>query len=415
VASELPQFDLALFEGYGIEIEYMIVTERELSVAPVADKVLEAAAGGVVNETVRGELAWSNELVLHVIELKTNGPARHLEGLASQFQADVSEINRLLQPLAARLMPTAMHPWMDPLTESRLWPYENDVIYHTFDRIFDCRGHGWSNLQSMHVNLPFRGDDEFGRLHAAIRLVLPILPALAASSPIVEWRRTGKMDTRLEVYRSNARRIPSVSGLVIPEPVYTRSDYEGRLLAGIYRDLAPHDPEGVLAYEWVNARGAIARFDRNAIEIRVLDTQECPHADIAIAAGVAHVVKELVAETWSSFERQRAWPVAPLHDIFLAAVDKADLAVIDNADYLSMLGMSAKRCSAGELWQHLLESGATSPAHGEWKDYFELYARQGSLARRIVDRLGDEHDRESIITVYRDLCNCLGTGRLFHA
>jgi hypothetical protein len=32
----------------------------------------------------------------------------------------------------------------------------------------------------------------------------------------------------------------------------------------------------VLRHEWVNARGAIARFDRSAIEIRVLDVAECP-------------------------------------------------------------------------------------------------------------------------------------------
>ena len=43
-------------------------------------------------------------------------------------------------------------------------------IYDTFDRIFSCKGHGWANLQSMQINLPFRGDEEFARLHAAIRV-----------------------------------------------------------------------------------------------------------------------------------------------------------------------------------------------------------------------------------------------------
>ena len=50
-------------------------------------------------------------------------------------------------------------------------------MYEAYDRIFDCRGHGWANLQAVHLNLPFSGDEEFGRLHAAIRLVLPIMPA----------------------------------------------------------------------------------------------------------------------------------------------------------------------------------------------------------------------------------------------
>src|SRR5690606_30349750 len=126
-------------------------------------------------------------------------------------------------------------------------------------RIFDCRGHGWANLQSVHLNLPFANDDQFGRLHAAIRLLLPLLPALAASSPLIESRRSGLLDTRLDVYRSNAARIPSVSGQVIPEPVYTRSDYDREILQRMYRDVAPFDPDGTLQHEWLNARGAIAR------------------------------------------------------------------------------------------------------------------------------------------------------------
>ena len=44
-----------------------------------------------------------------------------------------------------------------------------------FDRVFGCRQHGFANVQAMQLNLPFRGDLEFGRLHAAIRLLLPIL------------------------------------------------------------------------------------------------------------------------------------------------------------------------------------------------------------------------------------------------
>ncbi|HAL85576.1 MAG TPA: hypothetical protein DCM31_01010, partial [Deferribacteraceae bacterium] len=37
----------------------------------------------------------------------------------------------------------------------------------------------------------------------------------------------------------------------------------------MYRDIAPYDPECILQEEWLNSRGAIARFDRKAIEIRL--------------------------------------------------------------------------------------------------------------------------------------------------
>ena len=141
------------------------------------------------------------------------------------------------------------------------------------------------NLQSAHLNLPFANDEEFGRLHAAVRLVLPALPALAASSPLQDGRLTDFADTRLEIYRHNARRLPIVSGRVIPEPVFTRAEYE-RAARQPLRAIAPLDPDGILQEEWLNARGAIARFDRGAIEIRVLDVQEHPAADLAIAWAV---------------------------------------------------------------------------------------------------------------------------------
>ena len=98
--------------------------------------------------------AWSNELVLHVVELKTNGPAPSLAGLQDLFLKDAEEINGILSRFGGTLLPTAMHPWMDPETETTLWPYEFSPVYQAYDGIFGCRGHGWSNLlQSIPAHL----------------------------------------------------------------------------------------------------------------------------------------------------------------------------------------------------------------------------------------------------------------------
>ena len=190
---------LGLFEGFGVEIEVMIVDAGTLDARPLTDEVLKAVCGRYDSEVEQGELNWSNELVLHVIELKTNGPAGALEPLADLFHRDLKRVRDYLEPFGARLMPTGMHPWFDPARETRLWPHEYNAVYESYDRIFGCQGHGWSNLQSTHLNLPFRDDAEFGRLHAAMRLVLPSLPALAASTPLKEGRPTGFLDSRLEV------------------------------------------------------------------------------------------------------------------------------------------------------------------------------------------------------------------------
>ena len=64
-----------LFQVVGVESEYTIVDRETLGVRPVADELLRGMAGEYVNEIERDGFGWSNELVCHVIEIKTNGPA----------------------------------------------------------------------------------------------------------------------------------------------------------------------------------------------------------------------------------------------------------------------------------------------------------------------------------------------------
>lgn len=407
---------LRLFEAIGIELEYMIADRDTLAVRPVADQLLAKVGGGYELQVELGPIAWSNELALHVIEMKANGPVPTLSGLSALFQEHVARIDGLLASLGARLLPTAMHPWMDPRRELRLWPHENDIIYQTFDRIFDCTGHGWANLQSMHINLPFSNDDEFGRLHAAMRVILPILPALAASSPIIEGKVTGLCDTRVDVYRSNARRVPSVTGLVIPERVFTRADYEGQLLQRIYDDMAELDPEGTLRHEWANARGCIARFERMAIEIRLLDLQECPHADIAIAAAVVGALRLLVDERWTPTAQQRSFSEERLLPKLLACIKDGDRALVDDSEYLKALGYpSAGPVSAVDLWRHLIEHVDRESGLGEWQKPLEVILQQGCLARRILAATGPEPSEARLREVYGELAECLRAGKPFQS
>src|SRR5215510_14544318 len=100
---------LRLFEGIGIELEYMIVSSEDLSVRPIADELLKSVGGGYDLQVDLGPIAWSNELALHVIEMKCNGPVRSLSGLSALFQEHVARMQDLLRPLSAQLLPTAMH------------------------------------------------------------------------------------------------------------------------------------------------------------------------------------------------------------------------------------------------------------------------------------------------------------------
>ncbi len=402
-----------LFEAFGVELEYMIVDRDSLDVMPICDRVLLEVAGEYLSEVELGEISWSNELALHVIELKTTGPTADLAGTATSFQRHVERINDILRPHHACLMPTATHPWMDPDRELKLWSHEYNAVYESFHRIFNCRGHGWANLQSVHLNLPFAGDDEFARLHAAIRVLLPIMPALAASSPILDGRLTGMCDTRLEVYRANQKRVPSITGLVIPEPVFSRRDYDEQIFQQIYRDIAPHDPEGILQFEWLNARGAIARFDRNAIEIRVLDVQECPAADVAICTAIARVLQALGEERWSSLAAQKSAETETLARVLHATIREADQAAIDDAAYLRLFGLEARRpINAGTIWQQLA-GDALLPGDVAPRRFLETIASRGALARRIANRVRADESRQSVAQAYRQLCQCLAEGRCF--
>ncbi len=398
---------LGLFAAYGIEVEYMLVDAETLDPAPAADALLEAAAGEHTDEFENGPVAWNNELALHVIELKCNGPRPSLEGLGEDFAANVALANTTLEREGRRLMPTAMHPWMDP-ADVLLWPHGARTIYETFDRIFGCKGHGWANLQSVQINLPFAGDEEFGRLHAAIRFLLPILPALAASSPIIDGQPNGVLDNRLVVYRSNCARIPSITGAVVPEPIGSVGEYHERLLEPIYRDLAEHDPEGVLRNEWVNARGAIARFDRSAIEIRVLDVQETPLMDVAYAAIVVEVLKLLCAEQWGGRASLDAWPTATLGRLLELAERQAETGGIADRRYLAALGFKGGSTTLKKLWEHLIEQAAARGAlAADHARLLEHYLRHGTLATRIVKGVGLLPTHATTKRIYAELCEAL--------
>jgi gamma-glutamyl:cysteine ligase YbdK (ATP-grasp superfamily) len=406
---------LGLFEGYGIELEYMIVDARSLDVRPIADRLIAAEHGAVENEIERGRFAWSNELARHVIELKTNGPAARLAGLADGFAAEVSRIDTLLAPDRARLLPTAMHPWMDASHEFELWPHGDRDIYDAFHRIFDCRGHGWANLQSAHLNLPFADDDQFGRLHAAIRALLPLLPALAASSPFVDGRHPGLLDTRVDVYRSNARRVPSLTGAVVPEPVFTRGDYEA-LLETLYADLAPLDPDGTLRHEWVNSRGCIARFDRMAVEIRILDVQESPRADLAIGAAVSATLRALCDPLPTHQSRLRALATQPLSALLMRTAAQAERVEIDDAQYLTALGLDGVPRTAGDVWRALVERHVAPERDcAEHLPALDVLLAEGCLARRMLHRVGEKPSRDALAALYRELGDCLREGRLLRA
>lgn len=405
---------LHLFEAFGVELEYMIVDRDSLSVRPIAEVLLKNDEGAIEGEADQGLIAWSNELVSHVIEIKSNGPSADLPALRRGFVESICKINGMLSAENAVLMPTAAHPWMDPSKETILWPHESQEIYHAYDRIFNCKGHGWSNLQSTHINFPFYDDEEFARLHTAIRFILPIIPALTASSPVLDGKFTGFMDKRLYYYEKNQSRLPILTGRVIPEKLFSRHGYQKHVYDRIASAIKPYDTDNILKPVWLNSRGAMARFDRGAIEIRIIDIQECVGADLAVVALLTRLIKLLVKEQLVSFEKQQAFETEELYQLFKPVIRTACRTVIEHPTYLKAFGIN-HAVTAKELWAYLINEvqKAYPEEMKEWMPLLKQMNECGSLAERIMGSLGDEVNRTTLTSTYRKLIESLSRDELF--
>ena len=410
----MSQQTFGLFDVWGIEIEYMIVDRQTLNVRPIADLALRDASGGDdwVADVNDGNIDWSNELVSHVIELKCAQPVPNLVGLAFDFERSLKRLQSVLDKHQACLMPGGMHPWMVPATETKLWQHEGNEIYSAYDRMFNCKRHGWANLQSMHINLPFQNASEFAQLMAAIRLIVPLVPALAASSPIYENRNGRRLDSRLAFYRGNSSKVPSMSGEIVPEAIFDMEEYRNVVLAPISKELrAQSAPPELLARDWLNARGAIARFDRMAIEIRVADTQENPRADLAVAAAVGTLLRILVEQRGASLEAQQAYASQPLVDMFKRAVRRGPDAELPPGYGLLFGGEYEKVATAGALCHRLLSKVFDGPV--ELEQPLQHILEHGTLAERLLRSAGYDCHKRDIEATYRRLCACLADGTSF--
>ncbi|MEQ1586333.1 MAG: glutamate-cysteine ligase family protein [Cyclobacteriaceae bacterium] len=402
-----------LFEGFGIELEYMIVDKETLQVKPIADDLLKHELGSIGSDFENGIITWSNELVLHVIEIKSTRPESDLQALEKAFSRNVSYINSILNEWNAMLLPSAAHPFMDPFADTQLWPHDNNEVYALYDKIFNSKGHGWSNLQSTHLNLPFYGDEEFAKLHAAIRLILPLLPGLCASSPSLDGKPSGMLDTRLQFYKTNQSKIPVITGNIIPEEVYSHGDYTKRIYQPIAKEIAIHDIENILDPVWVNSRGAIARFDRGSIEIRVMDIQECPAVDMAIVNTVVDTLKLLVSEKLISLKDQMTMDTHMLAQLFdKTTVTGLSTPIVDNS-FLSAFELTTP-ATIKEIWKTILTNiPATSTYQKSQQAIIHNILEKGSLSERILSSLTPEIIPEKIHSVYRRLGACLEENKFF--
>ncbi len=406
---KFPRTPYKAFEVCGVEMEYAIV-DRDLNVIHAAADVLAALAGRPSSDAELGAVGFSNEIAEHVLELKIPVPVRSLAHAEPWLAEAVSRVaDYLASQNGARLLPTGMHPWFDA-TKAKVWRRSNQRIYKTYERLFDLGTHGWTNVQALHVNLPLGREEDAVRMMNASALLVPYLPALAASTPMYDGELHGAVDCRLAWILEHQARIPESMGRLVPEYVTSLADYRKRVLLPMYAAVDKLPKARAIRHEFLNARGAVIKASRDSMEVRVIDTQECVRMDLAMAVFTRSALEAL------SGELEAARIVLPDHDLLVqdlhAAIYRGSQAEV-HAPHLGGPGGGERmpmRVALGRLYEL-----AQRVVRRDEADLLALLApavERGSLSERILERLtphvsDDEAFTDEARRIYVQLSDCL--------
>jgi glutathione synthase/RimK-type ligase-like ATP-grasp enzyme/gamma-glutamyl:cysteine ligase YbdK (ATP-grasp superfamily) len=400
------------FQVAGMELEYAVV-DRDLNAASLVESAFRVIAGRRTSDIELGPVGFSNEIADHVFEVKTTEPVENLREAEAALAEGVQQFAALLrEEFGARLLPTGMHPWLDP-KRARVWTRSHSRIYRTYERLFNVQTHGWMNVQAAHLNLPLGREHEAVAMYNATALLIPYLPALAASSPMYDGELQAAADNRLAWILQHQARIPESQGEIVPEYIESLGDYRRRVLGGMYRALDRLPDSGALRHEFFNARGAVFKFSRQSLEIRVFDTQECVKMDVAIGVFVRALLRD-----WTP--RVLAKEIDfPDHSLLVGDF-RAVIAAGSLADVFAPHIDAEGRGPGGRvgvrsvLTTLLADAGRVSlPEERPYLDLVEGVIRVGSLSERIRSALlpyadqDDETFTEAARLVYIELADCL--------
>ena len=386
----------------GPEHEYSLVG-KDLQVLPISDKIIKDYCGKIINFIELPQFTFGKEMQLHVMEIKANQPFKTPTEFEETMQTAVTTLNQIVQKHGATLLGTGMHPLLK-LQDTAVWPHYHKKIYQQYGKIFNLNQHGWLNIQSFHLNLPYQKEADAIQIHNQLANLCAYLPAISASSPIYEGKEGPDIDNRLQFYKVNQKEVPTVTGDVIPEYVSSLSQYKLEVIGQYSQDLANAGADKTLLNrEWVNSRGVIFRFDRCAIEVRVMDEQECVKSDVALACFVRAALRGLIA---SNVE------LLP-HELLVKdfnAVIKDGL----NAEVSNPHGKTAR-----QVCQYYFNL-ALEHADEDEKKYLSLVKKridEGSLSELIranVLRRTEKTDfHQAIVDVYSTLINCLSNNEIY--
>jgi gamma-glutamyl:cysteine ligase YbdK (ATP-grasp superfamily) len=187
---------------------------------------------------------------------------------------------------------------------------------------------------------------------------------------------------------------------VIPEYTDSLENYRQQVIDKYSQDLARVGAtKPILNVDWINSRGIVFRYDRHAVEIRIMDEQECVKSDVAISCYIRAALRGLLSDG----SRSDLLP----HDLLVK-------------DFSSVIkgGLTAKvkhpeGPTARSVCEHFYQI-ACKHALDEEKLYLPLAKRridEGSLSEITLSRVKQKAQKtdlhEAILKVYSNLVKSL--------
>ena len=182
------QFDSGRDFTLAVEEEFALLDPVTLSLTNRFEELLEASVGTDLEGHLVGELIASE------VEIRT-GRCESFTEAAARIPERRDQLSALADGLGVALAATGTHPW-SPWQEQRIIDTPH---YRRNDEIL--RYVVWRNNSfGLHVHVGIRGADRAIRVCDAVRVFLPDLLALSASSPFVENCNTGLHSARTQIF-----------------------------------------------------------------------------------------------------------------------------------------------------------------------------------------------------------------------
>ena len=382
-----------------IELEYIIADKDSMEAVPLAEKLLEKASGSEKCCTYNppeknGSISWSLTEYDYIVKFSAEICRVNIREAEKILHDQIIEANRMLDEFNAVLFSSAVYPlpssesFSEENTGKKSADKRNRVNRLIKDSVF--------NYHYMKLYLPFKNEEEFFRLHTAVRLIMPLLPSLTSASPVIGRSMTDVQESGLEISRYKFSRTGKDCGSFIPRPVRNRREYEESIKKCLECSFVNNDINKIR-----ECKAVTADFEKGMLAVRVFDMQESPHVDFAVVRFITYVL-ELIVNCRCGVERQASISSEELSEIFENITKDGLKGLADNENYLKLLSIEGQeKMSAWGIWMLLAKkvrdySGLKIPP-------VENILKTGSLSERIIKI----SEKRSVKETFRELAECL--------